>query len=191
MHTIEPFFGWRGKYIASNDNESPFYGVVHSEFHYSNTIYNHYIHPQWDFFGSSTLYCKVLFADYEEHVAIIELMGEWNDAVHNDVMELKRFLIDPMIDSGISRFVLIGENVLNFHASDALYYEEWEEAAREEDGWIIAINLREHIISEMRQYGIHHSIFIGGNYNHVNWRKLQPEHLVELLDKMLVRSIGE
>ena len=45
---------------------------------------------QWDDFGSSTLYIKILFADYDGGFAIIELIGEWNDAINNDIMLLKR-----------------------------------------------------------------------------------------------------
>ncbi|MEJ7675142.1 MAG: hypothetical protein WKF59_21170 [Chitinophagaceae bacterium] len=41
-----------------------FYGREYSEFDFSQTVYNYYIHPQWDEFGSSTLYIKVLMADY-------------------------------------------------------------------------------------------------------------------------------
>jgi len=58
-----------------------FFGRAYSEFEYSHTIYNYYIHPQWDDFGSRTLYLKVLIADYDERYAVIELMGELNDAI--------------------------------------------------------------------------------------------------------------
>ena len=30
---------------------------------------------------------KVLMADYDEKYAIIELIGEWNDAIENDIMD--------------------------------------------------------------------------------------------------------
>ena len=30
---------------------------------YTNTIYNFYIHPQWDDIGSETIYIKILFVD--------------------------------------------------------------------------------------------------------------------------------
>ena len=86
MQDIEPFFNWRELYIASEDERSPFYEREYSEFVYTNTIYNFYIHPQWDEFGSNTLYMKVLFADYEQHFAVIEFIGEWNDCLHNDIM---------------------------------------------------------------------------------------------------------
>ena len=96
MHTIEPYYNWRHLYIASEDSESPFYGREYSEFEYVNTIYNFYIHPQWDDIGSETLYIKILFVDYEEKYAIIELIGEWNDAINNDIMLLKRDFIDEL-----------------------------------------------------------------------------------------------
>ena len=71
MQDIEPYYRWRDLYIASEDEQSPFYGREYSEFEYTNTIYNYYIHPQWDDFGSATLYMKVLFVDYDKGFAII------------------------------------------------------------------------------------------------------------------------
>ena len=37
MQDIEPFYQWREWYVASEDERSPFYGVVYSEFEFSNT----------------------------------------------------------------------------------------------------------------------------------------------------------
>ena len=125
MQDIEPFYNWSGYYSAAQDERSPFYGTEYSEFEYTNTVYNYYIHPQWDQFGSNTLYLKILFAEYERGFAIIELIGEWNDALYNDIMFLKRDVIESMLGEGINKFILIGENVLNFHGSDDCYYEEW------------------------------------------------------------------
>ncbi len=51
MHEIEPFYNWRHIYVSEEDERSPFYGRVYSEFEFSQTIYNYYIHPQWDEFG--------------------------------------------------------------------------------------------------------------------------------------------
>ena len=100
MHGIEPFYNWRHLYIASEDNQSPFYNKEYSEFEYTNTIYNFYIHPQWDDIGSETIYIKILFVDYEESYAIIELIGEWNDAINNDIMFLKRDIVDELNNYG-------------------------------------------------------------------------------------------
>ena len=81
MHLLEPHFNWRYMYNAEEDKRSPFYGVVHSEFEFSATVYNYYIHPQWEDFGSNTLYLKIIYVDYELNFAIIEMIGEWNDAI--------------------------------------------------------------------------------------------------------------
>ena len=125
MQDIEPYYNWRHLFTAEEDRFSPFFGRTYSEFEYSQTLYNYYIHPQWDEFGSNTLYIKVIFAEYEQGYAVIELIGEWNDALYNDIMLLKREVIEDMINKGINKFILIGENILNFHTSDDCYYEEW------------------------------------------------------------------
>ncbi|MFC2101272.1 hypothetical protein ACFLRZ_05525, partial [Bacteroidota bacterium] len=94
MHNIEPFYLWQNYYNAAEDDKSPFYGRTYSEFEFSNTIYNYYIHPQWDEIGSETLYVKILFVNYEQTYCIIELIGEWNDALHNDIMLFKRNVLE-------------------------------------------------------------------------------------------------
>jgi hypothetical protein len=124
---VEPYYRWRNLYVASEDESSPFYGREYSEFEFENRIYNFLVHPQWDDFGSPTLLMKILYVDYEEGFTIIELIGEWNDAIENDAMTLKRDIIDDLIHLGVDKFIVIGENVLNFHASDDCYYEEWFE----------------------------------------------------------------
>src|ERR1700712_4690686 len=107
MHTIEPFYNWRAIYLSEKDQRSPFYGREYSEFEFSQTVYNYYIHPQWDDFGSRTLYMKILFVDYELNYAIIELLGEWNDAIENDIMTLRRNITDHLYKQGIFKFILI------------------------------------------------------------------------------------
>ncbi|MBM3413680.1 MAG: hypothetical protein FJY16_01930 [Bacteroidetes bacterium] len=141
MHTVEPFYNWQHIYSSELDQLSPFCGRSYSEFEFSQTVYNYYIHPQWDEFGSRTLYLKVLMADYEEHYMIIELLGEWNDALENDIMLLKREVLEKFMDQGIVYFILIGENVLNFHFDGADYYEEWKEELDEKGGWAVCLNL--------------------------------------------------
>jgi len=187
MHEIEPYFNWRHLYIAEEDEASPFYGVEHSEFEYSNTVYNYYIHPQWDEFGSKTLYMKVLFVDYELNYAIMELIGEWNDAVENDIMHLKRSVIDLMVAKHIFKFILITENVLNFHSSDADYYEEWVEDINDEGGWIAAVNM-----PDQTQYDFHRSHI--DRYiallDSPNWRTFQPYDFFQSIDNKMLRIAG-
>ena len=79
MQEIEPFYSWREYYASEEDELSPFYGREYNEFEFTNTIYNYFIHPQWDEFGSATLYVKIIFADYEAGVVIMEFTGEWTD----------------------------------------------------------------------------------------------------------------
>ncbi len=189
MHRIEPYYNWRELYVASEDERSPFFGRENSEFQFTNQIYNYLIHPQWDDIGSNTLYIKVLFADYDLQFAIIELMGEWNDCINNDIMYVKRNLIDNMLKNGITKFILIGENVLNFHASDDSYYEEWYEDVKDEGGWIAAINFREHVIHEMRGSRLHYYVSFGHSLNALLWRKLQPPALLDVVDEMILKAL--
>ncbi|MEL6923458.1 MAG: hypothetical protein AAFO94_05365, partial [Bacteroidota bacterium] len=150
MHDIEPYFKWRDKYVAAQDSRSPFYGRVYDEFKFTQKIYNYFIHPQWDFFGSPTLYMKILYVDYEQGFAMMELIGEWNDCITNDVMYLKREIVDQLQQYHIYKFILFCDNVLNFHGSDDSYYEEWYDDIKEENGWICLINVLEHVEEEMK-----------------------------------------
>lgn len=188
MHELEPFYNWRDDYIAAEDAESPFFGRIYNEFAYDKQIYNYLLHPQWDSFGSQTMYLKVLFVDYEDQYAIIELIGEWNDAIYNDIMLLKRELIDLMIAQGITQYILIGENVLNFHASDDSYYEEWFQDI--EDGWIAGINFRQHIKEEMESHNIDYYINFAGTLDDIPWRTLKPRQLHALISQFLNRRLN-
>jgi len=175
MHLVEPYYRWRSLYEAENDEASPFYGRTYSEFEFHNRVYNFYIHPQWDEIGSSTLFLKIIFVDYTEGFVVIELMGEWNDAIENDVMTLKRDVIDDLIGMEIKQFLLIGENVLNFHSSDDCYYEEWTDDV--EDGWVAMINFHEHVTAEMEQVGIDQYFIMGGEMEMLEWRTYLPHQL--------------
>ena len=184
MQDIEPFYNWRHLYNAEEDEFSPFYGIVHSEFEYSNTVYNYYIHPQWDEFGSRTLYLKVLFVEYDLNYAIIEMIGEWNDAVENDIMQLKRSVIDEMTAKGIYKFILIAENVLNFHSSDAEYYEEWYDDIKDEGGWIVATNMPQQTQQDFIQSKLTRYIKFMENFN---WRTYQPDVFFNWVDNQMLR----
>ncbi len=188
MQDIEPFYSWRDLYVAAEDELSPFFGREYSEFVYSNTIYNYYIHPQWDDFGSNTLYTKILFADYERKFAVMEFIGEWNDAINNDIMMLKRDVIDELLLRGIRYFILIGENVLNFHASDDCYYSEWQDDA--DEGWIAAVNFRMHVLQEFSINNIDSYLVTGGELNAFNWRNYNPVQLFDKVDSLIRRRIG-
>jgi hypothetical protein len=185
MHDIEPYHRWRDQYIASEDSKSPFYGREYDEFHFTNQIYNYLIHPQWDAFGSPTLYMKILYVDYEERFAVLEFLGEWNDCLQNDIATLKRKIVDLLSSQGISKYILICENVLNFHGSDDCYYEEWREDVSEENGWIAFVNMLHHVETEMRDTSIHHFVHLGGKLNDIEWRMQKPKSLMRYIESML------
>jgi hypothetical protein len=188
MHEIEPYYLWRDDYIAAEDERSPFYETQYSEFYFDKQLYNFLIHPQWDDFGSTTMYIKVLYTDYEQNYSIIELIGEWNDAINNDIMLLKREIIELMIDEGINKFILIGENVLNFHSSEDSYYEEW--FGDVEDGWITGINFQDHVINEFRSNNIDYYINFGGQLDDLAWRTLKPLQLFKKVEEILTKRLG-
>ena len=174
-------------YISADDPNSPFYGREYSEFEFNNTIYNFYLHPQWDSMGSPTLFLKVLFAEYDDGFAIIEFIGEWNDAIENDIMTLKRDIIEPMIEAGINKFILIGENVLNFHYSDDCYYEEWFEDV--EDGWIAMVNFHDHVVAEFERIHIDHYFVMGGELEDIEWRTYQPFQIYKRVNELVTKRI--
>lgn len=190
MHNLEPYYAWRNHYIASEDEKSPFFDRQYSEFEYSTKLYNYYIHPQWDTIESPTLFCKILFVDYDEHYAIFEFIGEWNDCLYNDIMQLKREVIDSMIADGIYRFILIGENVLNFHFSDDCYYEEWFDEVSENDGWIALLNFRDHVLADMQSIDLDSYFALGGTLNEVGWRTFSPPQLYQQIDDWVSERWG-
>lgn len=188
LQDIEPYYNWRHLYAAEEDKQSPFYKRQYSEFEFSNSIYNYYIHPQWDDFGSRTLYMKVLFADYEQGFVIIELIGEWNDAIENDIMTLRRDITDNMFSQGISKFIFIAENVLNFHSSDESYYEEWYEELAEKGGWVTIINLPAQSQYDFRQAKLINYINL---VDFPEWRTLKPEMVFQQIeDQAQTRFLG-
>ena len=186
MQDIEPYYNWRHLYVAEEDKKSPFFGRVYNEFEFSQAVYNYYIHPQWDEFGSKTLYMKILFIDYEQSYTIIELIGEWNDAIENDIMTLRREVTDELFRHGITKFILIAENVLNFHSSDDSYYEEWKEQLDDDAGWVVILEM-----PLQSQYDFKRSRLT--NYaallDFPQWRTLKPELVFQQVDNLMIRRL--
>ncbi len=188
MHTIEPYFAWQYYYNASADALSPFYNKLYSEFFYTHKIYNYVIHPQWDSMGSETLFIKILYADYSGGFAVIEFIGEWNDAIENDIMILKREIIDELIHQGVNKFICIGENVLNFHSSDDSYYEEWFDDVP--DGYVVFLNFKPHVIQDFVQLGVDQFICLGGKFNNFAWRTYVPTQLCNAIHLLVTKRLG-
>lgn len=182
VHDIEPYYNWRHLYTSEEDPLSPFHGRQYSEFEFSQTVYNYYIHPQWDEFGSRTLYIKILYADYEQQYAIIELIGEWNDVIENDIMTLRREVTDKLFARGIRKYIIIGENVLNFHSGDDDYYEEWYEALHEDNGWVTILNFPEESKHDFDLARLHRYVNL---MELPQWRALKPEMILQLVEEEL------
>ncbi len=188
MHEIEPYYNWLRYYDPAHDDRSPFYGKEYNFDVYSETIYGYYIDPAWDNMGSDTLYVKILYADYEAGYAVIEFIGEWNDAINNDIMHLKRNVIEPLNHEGIDKFILIGENILNFHGSDDCYYEEWFEDV--EDGWIAAVSFPEFIQDELKKFNVDSYINMGGTLQIDKWRTMMPQTFFDTVNGLIMRRLN-
>ena len=193
MHDIEPFFGWRENYIASEDWNSPFYKREYNEFMFENKIYNYRIHPQWDPIGSSTLYAKILYVDYDEKFAMIEFIGEWNDCLYNDIMFARQNMIDYIAEKGIDKFVFFCDNVLNFHGSDDAYYEDLYEEISEYGGWMAMVNIFPHVEDELVKTRLQYFVNFGEHLSDVIWRSKKPQLAfkeIEYLIKSQVKRLS-
>jgi hypothetical protein len=186
LQDIEPYYNWRHLYTAEEDEHAPFYGRAYSEFEFSNTVYNYYIHPQWDDFGSRTLYMKLLMVDYDLNYAIIELLGEWNDAIENDIMIMRREVTDKLSAAGITKFILIAENVLNFHSSDDSYYENWREEVAEEGGWVVILNMPQQSQYDFKRARLTNYVQL---MDFEQWRTLKPELVFQQVDNTVMRLL--
>jgi hypothetical protein len=115
------------------------------------------------------------------------MIGEWNDCINNDIMTLKRDVIEPIMASGINKFILIGENILNFHSSDDCYYEEWFDEV--EEGWIAFLNFRKHVMEEFQRANIDYFIVSGGQLNDIAWRTSTPFQLFEKVEHFVQKRL--
>jgi F0F1-type ATP synthase gamma subunit len=94
-----------------------------------------------------------------------------------------------MMQQGVSKFILIGENILNFHSSDDSYYEEWFEEVNDSDGWIALMNVREHVLSDINSANIDSYFVLGGKLNEVRWRTMNPDQLFESVERHVMRRL--
>jgi hypothetical protein len=116
------------------------------------------------------------------------MIGEWNDALYNDIMFFKREVAELMMTEGITKFILIGENVLNFHGSDDCYYEEWFQEV--EEGYIVAINFRPHVLTEMKKYNLDYYMAAGGELDDMAWRTHTPAEFFNRVDTVMTRRLN-
>ena len=126
----------------------------------------------FDYFNTIFIYCG-------NKCIVFELIGEWNDAIENDIMTLKREVIDIFESNGISKFIIVAENVLNFHSGDKDYYEEWYEEIMDEKGWVVILNMPVPSQYEFKKSHIDRYIEL---MEIDDWRIYKPFHLFKKID---------
>ena len=89
---------------------------------------------------------------------------------------------------GIDKFILIGENILNFHADETDYYDEWLEEVP--DGWMAFLNLRPHVLDELSSYSLDMYFVLGGALDALNWRTKTPQQLYAQIAAVVQRRLG-
>jgi hypothetical protein len=184
---LEPFYGWLNLYNHEMDERSPFHQVKHNLFYYDRFIHNIPCHPLWDDIGSESLLVKILYADYKEGYAIIELFGEWNDLFLNDYKLLAENCLTFLIDAGINRFVLIGENVFHIYLETDDYYEALQEELA--DGWICLMRMRDEVYQELESYGILEYFYTSPLVDELPWRKLKPRQLFQVIQDRMAKLL--
>jgi hypothetical protein len=94
------------------------------------------------------------------------------------------------MDQGITKFILIGENVLNFHTSDDEYYSEWFDELNDLDGWVALVNFRTHVLEDLQSANIDQYFLLGGKLNSMPWRTYEPEGVFTNVEEMVMRRLG-
>lgn len=188
MQDIEPFFGWLKYYSNEADSNSPFQDVTHNAFEYDRNVYEYLAHPLWDDIDSDSLLVKILYANYDDGYAIIELFGVWNDLILNDFKLFSENCLTYLVDAGINKFVFIAENILNIYLDADDYYEAMQEELNE--GWMALIKPRQHVIQEIEDYGIGQYFFWNDDFEELNWRKLKPWELFQLVDSKMTKLLN-
>ena len=98
-------------------------------------------------------------------------------------MFLKRNILELLMNKGIANYILIGENVLNFHYSDDSYYEEWAEDI--DGGYIVCLGFLPHVIKEFEKGKINRYLIFDDNILHLDWRTYTPDNLINKIESLV------
>jgi hypothetical protein len=101
-------------------------------------------------------------------------------------MNLKREVADKFMAEGIYKFILIGENVLNFHSSDKEYYSEWFDEVTDESGWIVCLNMPEQTQYDFTRAKLNRYIEL---MEIENWRVYKPFHLFKKINDIILKRL--
>ena len=102
-------------------------------------------------------------------------------------MTLRRDITDNLYALGINKYMLIAENVLNFHSSDADYYDEWKEQIEEDGGWIVILNMPEQSQYDFKKARLTNYVTL---MNFEGWRTLKPEVVFGQVDNEVIRRLN-
>jgi hypothetical protein len=182
---IRPFGGWLHWYNPSTDSRSPFEVLEEDE----RYIYTFRAHPAWDSIDSESLLLKVLYADYAHGYAVIELLGEWNDLFENDFRLLVQNCLELLEREGITKFVLICENVFQAYFQDTEYYEAFQDVLTDNEGWMFLLRVRNDVLQELNRYELDQYFYWSEELQHIAWRKLHPTKLFHLVSRVVNRNL--
>ena len=59
-----------------------------------------------------------------------------------------------------------------------------------EEGWIVAMNFREHVIDEFKSIGLDNYLLWGERYDSINWRTFTPENIYKKLEEDITKRLG-
>ena len=68
------------------------------------------------------------------------------------------------------------------------YYQEWFDEL--EDGWIVALNFRDHVIEEFLNANLDYYIAFGGRFNDFAWRSPDPLQLFNAIDRLVMKRLN-
>jgi hypothetical protein len=184
----EPFYGWLHLYNHEMDERSPFHGVEHNLFYFDRFVHDIPAHPLWDSIESESLLVKILYADYAEGYAIVELFGEWNDLFENDFRLLYENCLCFLTGEGVDKFIFICENVFYIYLQEDDYYQAFIDDIS--DGWACLLRARPHVIEEVEKYGMGRFFYWSPALSNVEWRKLKPDMLCEYVEEQMRRTLA-
>jgi MFS superfamily sulfate permease-like transporter len=101
-------------------------------------------------------------------------------------MTLRRDVTDLLQKQGINKFILIAENVLNFHSSDDSYYEEWQESVADEGGWVVIVDMPIQSQYDFKKARLTNYVAL---LDLPQWRTLKPELVFSQIDDWMIRQL--